>query len=115
ELLTTLQQMDDETISSLIAGSIMFMDREQLWLRRGDYYHVFDKSVWSNNVEKAGLSLSIRSDSASCFVQRGNICWDVEDHSQILRFSMIVLVIANIMLVAGWAVYRWNSKRQEMR
>ncbi|WP_347888269.1 sensor histidine kinase VxrA [Vibrio vulnificus] len=115
ELLTTLQQMDDETISSLIAGSIMFVDREQLWLRRGDYYHVFDKSVWSNNVEKAGLSLSIRSDSASCFVQRGNICWDVEDHSQILRFSMIVLVIANIMLVAGWAVYRWNSKRQEMR
>lgn len=28
---------------------------------------------------------------------------------------MIILVIANILLVIGWAVYRWNSKREEMR
>lgn len=48
-------------------------------------------------------------------MKRGNICWDVEDHSQILRISMIILVIANILLVIGWAVYRWNSKREELR
>ena len=28
---------------------------------------------------------------------------------------MVVLVIANIFLVLGWAVYRWNTKRQEMK
>lgn len=115
KLLNTLKKMDDETINALISGAQMFLDKEQLWLRRGDYYHIFDKTVWAANVEKANLSLSTRAESASCFVQRGNICWDVEDHSQILRFSMIVLVIANILLVAGWLAYRWNSKRQELR
>lgn len=93
----------------------MFLEKDNLWLRRGDYYYIFDKDIWSENVEKAGLSLTLAPDNGSCFVQRGNICWNLEDHSQVLRISMIVLVIANIMLVAGWAVYRWNSKRQEMK
>ncbi|MBE4573265.1 histidine kinase [Vibrio navarrensis] len=115
ELLTSLKSMNEETINALISGANMFLEKDNLWLRRGDYYYIFDKDTWSENVEKAGLSLTLAPDTGSCFVQRGNICWNLEDHSQVLRISMIVLVIANIMLVAGWAVYRWNSKRQEMK
>ena len=29
--------------------------------------------------------------------------------------SMVALVIANILLVLGWSLYRWNTKRQEMK
>jgi two-component sensor histidine kinase len=115
ELLTHLQQMNDDAISALIAGSSMFIDGDELWLRRGDHYFVFPKKIWQENVTNAGLTYSLATTSQSCFVKRGNICWDVEDHSQVLQISMIVLVIANIMLVIGWSVYRWNSKRQEMR
>ena len=43
------------------------------------------------------------------------MCWDVEDHSDVLRISMVVLVIANILLVMGWSLYRWDTKRQEMK
>ncbi|WP_438877023.1 histidine kinase dimerization/phospho-acceptor domain-containing protein, partial [Bacillus cereus group sp. Bce021] len=28
---------------------------------------------------------------------------------------MFVLVLANIFLVISWSIYRWNSKRQEMK
>ncbi|MGR5209639.1 sensor histidine kinase VxrA [Vibrio rotiferianus] len=115
ELLASLKNMNDDAINALIAGASMFIEQNELWLRRGDHYFVFPKSVWQENVANAGLSFKLASQSRSCFVKRGNICWDVEDHSQVLRISMIILVIANIFLVIGWAVYRWNSKRQELR
>nr|WP_221073091.1 sensor histidine kinase VxrA [Vibrio alfacsensis] len=115
ELLASLQHMDDDAINALIGGASMFIEDQELWLRRGDHYFVFSKDVWKENVDIAGLSFGLASESRSCFVKRGNVCWDVEDHSQVLRISMIVLVIANIFLVIGWAVYRWNSKREEMR
>ncbi|TOP03321.1 histidine kinase, partial [Vibrio parahaemolyticus] len=115
ELLESLQNMDDDAINALIAGASMFIEGKEMWLRRGDRYFVFSKDVWQENVANAGLSYTLASQSKSCFVKRGNICWDVEDHSQVLRISMIILVIANILLVIGWAVYRWNSKREELR
>ncbi len=115
ELLASLKSMNDDAINALIAGASMFIEQNELWLRRGDHYFVFPKSVWQENVANAGLSFKLASQTKSCFVKRGNICWDVEDHSQVLRISMIILVIANIFLVIGWAVYRWNSKRQELR
>ncbi|CAI2344366.1 sensor histidine kinase VxrA [Vibrio parahaemolyticus] len=115
ELLESLQNMDDDAINALIAGASMFIEDKEMWLRRGDRYFVFSKDVWQENVANAGLSYTLASQSKSCFVKRGNICWDVEDHSQVLRISMIILVIANILLVIGWAVYRWNSKREELR
>lgn len=114
-LLGRLQSMNEETITALIAGSTMFVENKDLWLRKGDEYFIFDEDIWLDNASKAGLSYAMSSQSSTCFVQRGNICWDVEDHSNILRISMVVLVIANIMLVLGWSAYRWNSKRQEMK
>lgn len=114
-LLGRLQSMNEETITALIAGSTMFVENKDLWLRKGDEYYIFDEDIWLDNASKAGLSYAMSSQSSTCFVQRGNICWDVEDHSNILRISMVVLVIANIMLVLGWSAYRWNSKRQEMK
>ncbi|RJX75481.1 DUF3404 domain-containing protein [Vibrio sinensis] len=114
-LLGRLQRMDEETILALISGASMFLEEEELWLRQNDSYFVYPKSVWKSNVTKAGLSVRLNRDSASCFVQRGNLCWDVEDHSDVLRITMVVLVIANILLVIGWSLYRWNAKRNEMR
>lgn len=105
ELLASLQNMNDDAINALISGANMFIEGDEFWLRRGDRYFLFEKEIWQENVAKAGLSYSLASENKSCFVKRGNICWDVEDHSQILRISMIILVIANILLVIGWAVY----------
>ena len=101
---------------ALIAGSSMFMERDELWLRKNDNYLVFPEDIWQRAVENAGLTFKLKSQSYnSCFVQRGNMCWDVEDHSDVLRISMVVLVIANILLVMGWSLYRWDTKRQEMK
>ncbi len=114
-LLGRLQRMNEETILALIAGSSMFLERNELWLRQNDSYLVYPANVWSKNVDEAGLQFTLRNESNSCFVQRGNLCWDVKDSSDILRVTMVALVIANILLVIGWSAYRWNTKRQEMR
>lgn len=114
-LLGRLQRMSEESITALIAGASMFDELDELWLRKGDEYYVFSGETWAQNANKAGLTYWVASSDRTCFVQRGNICWDIEDHTDFLRISMVVLVIANILLVLGWSVYRWNSKRQEMK
>ncbi|MBW3684887.1 NAD(P)(+) transhydrogenase (Re/Si-specific) subunit beta [Vibrio cholerae] len=114
-LLYHLQNMGEDAINALVSGASMFGSGSDLWLRKGDIYYLFNEETWLTNANKAGLSYSLLSADNTCFIQRGNICWDVEDHSDLLRTSMIILVIANIFLVLGWSGYRWNSKRQEMR
>lgn len=114
-LLGRLQRMDEDAIIALISGSSMFIERNELWLRQSDNYLIFPEYIWRRNVETAGLSFTLRAESSSCFVRRGNLCWDAKDHSDLLRMSMVALVIANILLVLGWSVYRWNTKRQEMK
>ncbi|NVD07891.1 DUF3404 domain-containing protein [Vibrio sp. JPW-9-11-11] len=114
-LLGRLQRMKEDSIIALISGSSMFIESRELWLRKNDNYLIYPESLWRQNLEAAELMFKLKSESNSCFVQRGNLCWDVEDHSDLLRISMIVLVIANILLVIGWSAYRWNTKRQEMR
>ncbi|AQM20741.1 histidine kinase [Vibrio sp. V09_P4A23P171] len=114
-LLGRIQNMNEDTILALISGATMFVENSDLWLRKGDMYYVFNEDVWLDNASKAGLSYSMASENSTCFIQRGNICWNVEDHSNVLRISMVILVLANIILVLGWSLYRWNSKRQEMK
>lgn len=114
-LLGRLQVMDEQTVISLIRGSSMFVENEELWLRRGDIYYLFPSNIWTSKAKEAGLNFKLASQTNTCFVQRGNLCWEVEDHSDVLRISMISLIIANILLVIGWAIYRWNTKRQEMK
>lgn len=114
-LLGRLQRMNEEAVIALLAGSSMFIERDELWLRQADRYMVYPQSTWESNVETAGLTLALSQSTSNCFVQRGNICWDAADHSDLLRTSMILLVIVNIFLVIGWSIYRWNEKRQEMK
>lgn len=114
-LLGRLQRMNEETILSLIAGSSMFLEQDELWLRKNDNYLVYPSNIWMQSIDDAGLQFTVRNSSDSCFVQRGNLCWDVKDRSDILRLSMVALVIANILLVLGWSVYRWNTKRKDMK
>ncbi|EKO3660180.1 DUF3404 domain-containing protein [Vibrio metschnikovii] len=114
-LLGRLQRMNEEAMNALIAGAIMFGDKDELWLRKGDEYYLFDDSIWQLNASQAGLAFSFVESDSTCFVQRGNLCWNVQDHTDLLRISMFVLVLANIFLVISWSIYRWNSKRQEMK
>ncbi len=93
----------------------MFMEQGYFWLRQNDNYFVFEESVWKANLDEAGLSFRMVNESGTCFVQRGNICWDNQDQSDLLRISMVILVIANVLLVIGWSIYRWNTKRQELK
>ncbi|AUI88220.1 histidine kinase [Vibrio azureus] len=114
-LLTSLKNMDEDTINAFIRGASMFIEGQDLWLLQGDHYFVFPKKVWAPKISEAGLSFELSAVSNHCFVKRGNICWDLEDHSALLQIGILVLVIANILLVIGWSVYRWNSKREELR
>nr|WP_284676475.1 sensor histidine kinase VxrA [Vibrio sinus] len=114
-LLGRLQRMPPDAIDALISGASMFIGNNYLWLRQNDSYHLYPENIWKTNVDKSGLSYKLYSQSNACFVQRGNICWNVKDHSALLRTSMVVLAVANILLVLGWALYRWNTKRQEMQ
>ncbi|PNQ54157.1 sensor histidine kinase VxrA [Vibrio sagamiensis] len=114
-LLTSLKNMDEDTINAFIRRASMFIEGQFLWLLHGDHYFVFPKKVWGPKVSEAGLSYQLSSESNHCFVKRGNICWDLEDHSVLLQIGILVLVIANILLVIGWSLYRWNSKREELR
>lgn len=114
-LLGRLQRMDESAMLALLAGSSMFLDRNALWLRNNDEYLVYPENVWKTYVDQSGLKVEPKSTAVRCFAQRGNLCWDIEDQSEILRISMAVLVVANILLVLGWLTYRWNTKRQEMK
>lgn len=114
-LLGHLQRMTPSAINALISGASMFLEKNALWLRQSDSYYVYPESVWRQNVDKSGLSYTLSNSANSCFVRRGNICWSVKDHSDLLRVSMVVLAVVNILLVLGWALYRWNMKRQDMQ
>ncbi len=115
ELLTRLKHMNSEAITALLAGASMFVELDELWLKRGDRYYLYQEPVWTENAQLAGLSYRLSDDDKSCFVQRGNICWEIEDHSELLQIAMIILVVANILLVIGWSIYRWNVRKQEMK
>lgn len=114
-LLGRLQRMDDEAMAALLSGSNIFLERGELWLRQGEYYYLFPEKKWQEHLHQAELRLSLSDQTTNCFVQRGNICWEVEDHANVLRITMIILIIANIFLVMGWITYRWNTKRKDMQ
>ena len=104
ELLTRLKHMNSEAITALLAGASMFVELDELWLKRGDRYYLYQEPVWTENAQLAGLSYRLSDDDKSCFVQRGNICWEIEDHSELLQIAMIILVVANILL-CDWLVH----------
>jgi signal transduction histidine kinase len=114
-MLGRLQRMRFDAILSLIAGERMFVDNEELWLKKGSKYFVFPSEIWKQNALDSELKFSLVEKDVYCFVKRGNICWELEDHSDLLMKSMIALAIANILLVLGWVVYRWNAKRAELK
>ncbi|MDP5252971.1 sensor histidine kinase VxrA [Vibrio sp. HB161653] len=114
-LLNRLKNMPNDAIYALINRSSMFIDGQDLWLKRGDNYLIYGAKTWQGNVSKAGLQMHLLTANTSCFVKRGNICWDIEDQSQILKISMIALIVANVLLVLGWLYYRWNTKKRELR
>ncbi|WP_102564343.1 sensor histidine kinase VxrA [Vibrio sp. 10N.286.49.B3] len=114
-LLSRLQAMDSDAISALLSGATMFVEQDEIWLRRGDEYYLFSPSVWKGNADKAQLNYKLLGEAANCYVQRGNLCWEPEDHSRILQLSMILLITANILFVIFWIFYRWNTKKQELR
>jgi signal transduction histidine kinase len=114
-LLGRLQRMDSDSITSLISGDLMFSEQDEFWLRKGDQYYVFPAQIWKENAEQAGLVFSYAENKSTCFVQRGNLCWAEKDQSEILRFVLVGLAVINVLLVIGWFVYRWNSKRIELK
>ncbi len=114
-LLGRLQRMDDTAISALLGGASMFRTNDEYWLRKGDRYYVFPESVWMSKSDSAGLAYTFADQSTTCFVQRGNLCWSQKDQSELLRYIMVGLVVANLLLIISWFVYRWNSKRKELK
>ncbi|WP_317919228.1 sensor histidine kinase VxrA [Vibrio sp. MACH09] len=114
-LLGRLQRMPFSAINALIASERMFVENDNLWLRRGDKYYIFPQRVWQDNASESQLKYTLTDSDKSCFVRRGNLCFELEDKSDLLLNSMIALVIINIALVFGWAGYRWNTKRQELK
>ncbi|SHO54508.1 sensor histidine kinase VxrA [Vibrio quintilis] len=114
-LLGRLQRMERDSVTSLISGDSMFTEQNELWLRKGDKYYVFPGYIWKENATSAGLTFTYANSDSTCFVRRGNLCWKKEDQSEFLRFVLVGLVVANVLMVIGWFIYRWNSKRHELK
>ncbi|MDP2572362.1 sensor histidine kinase VxrA [Vibrio penaeicida] len=114
-LLGKLQRMDYITMKALLSGSEMLMHDSELWLRQGDQYLIFPQDLWEILLKQQELKATLYNGKVSCFVKSGNICWEVENHSDLLLHIMIGLAIFNVVLILGWAVTRWNSKRKEMQ
>lgn len=114
-LLGKLQRMDYITMKALLSGSEMLMHDSELWLRQGDQYLIFPQDLWETLLKQQEIKATLYNGKASCFVKSGNICWEVENHSDLLLHIMIGLAIFNVVLILGWAVTRWNSKRKEMQ
>ncbi len=114
-LLGRLQRMDEPAIASLLSGASMFGSNDEFWLRKGDRYYIYPEVEWTAKADSAGLNFSFAEQTAACFVQRGNLCWELKDQSEFLRYVMIALVVANLFLILSWFVYRWNSKRKELK
>ncbi|XHF83325.1 sensor histidine kinase VxrA [Vibrio sp. HN007] len=114
-LLGKLQNMTFSSLSALIAGEKMFINGDELWLRDGNKYLLYDRKIWKKNIEKAEISLWLIDENSNCFVQRGNLCIEVQDKSNLLMKAMIALVIANIALIIAWSIYRWEMKRRELK
>jgi signal transduction histidine kinase len=114
-LLGRLQRMEDQSINALLSGSTMFHSGQEYWLRKGERYYVFPLATWQSKADAAGLAFSFSTESGACLVQRGNLCWSLKDQSELLRYIMVGLIAANLLLIISWFVYRWNSKRKELR
>lgn len=114
-LLGRLQRMDDSAINALLGGATMFSSNNEFWLRKGDRYLIFTKSLWSDKADSVGITFSFAENHTTCFVQRGNLCWNLKDQSELLRYIMVGLVAANFLLIVSWFVYRWNYKRKELK
>ncbi|WP_443088753.1 sensor histidine kinase VxrA [Vibrio sp. SCSIO 43137] len=114
-MLGRLQRMPYDALESLIAGEKMFLENHRIWIRKGDTYYIYPSSVWKVHAEAVELKYKLVSADDYCFVRRGNICWEAEGGSQLVRYSMIVLAVLDIFLVFGWFAYRWNVKRQELK
>ncbi len=114
-ILGRLQRMKFDTMASLIAGDKMFVELDELWLRKGDKYHIYSADEWQKNAIGAELNYQLVDSDTYCFVKRGNLCWSLEDKSDLLFNGMVALIIINIALVFGWTVYRWNTKRNELK
>lgn len=114
-LLGRLQRMNYDAILALIAGERMFVEGGELWLKKGEKYYVFPEEVWQENAIAAELKYTFVDKDVYCFVKRGNLCWETEDHSELLKNSIIALIIGNILLIVGLSIYRWNARKEELK
>ncbi|CCO60911.1 sensor histidine kinase VxrA [Vibrio nigripulchritudo] len=114
-LLGRLQRMDYIAMKALLSGSEMLISENELWLRQGDEYLLYQESIWNPLLKELQIQASLYNGKGNCFVKSGNICWEVENHSDLLLHVMIGLAVFNVALILGWAVTRWNSKRKEMK
>ncbi len=53
---------------------------------------IYTKNRFGLKTQHKGFITSLSSEGNSCFVQRGNVCWEIEDHSELLQVAMFILV-----------------------
>jgi signal transduction histidine kinase len=114
-LLGRLQLMERDAIAALLSGASMFLSNDEFWLRKGDNYYIFDRKLLNQNAVSAELSYVPISEANDCFFERGNVCWQQPDDSDLLKKLMYLLVVLNLLLILGWSIYRWNSKRRDLK
>lgn len=114
-MLGRLQRMKYDAVSALIAGADTFVSADELWLRNGNNYDVYNAILWKAKLEESDLSFSLSSLTTHCYVRTGNVCWDVKSDSKVIYYSILGLVIANISLICAWSFTRWNSRRRDLK
>nr|WP_261818273.1 sensor histidine kinase VxrA [Vibrio gallicus] len=114
-LLGRLQIMNRDAITALIKGAPMLIQGDEFWIRKGDSYFIFDRANIEKKAKAVDLTFTLRNQVDECFFERGNICWSQNSDQDFIKPFAYLLVVINLLLISGWAIYRWNSKRQDLR
>ncbi|MBV7296651.1 DUF3404 domain-containing protein [Enterovibrio paralichthyis] len=114
-LLGKLQRMSENGINALNGGAESILSGEELWMRDGGVYKVYDSDTWLPLLEKSDLLASPTDGGGYCLSRIGNVCWNIEQAPSYWSSLVIALVVINLLWIAGWVFNRWTVKRRLMQ
>lgn len=113
-LLGRLQRMPQSAIKAVIDNDLAILSGTELWIKKGDEYLIFTQDLWRMHLEDSNLTMHVALKEDHCYMQTGNICWAQKPNSNVLFYSLIALIVFNIVILFLWAYSRWKNRREDL-
>ncbi|CAH0535434.1 hypothetical protein VST7929_03008 [Vibrio stylophorae] len=114
-LLGRLQRLDHDALNSLLSGSDSLLSGDELWLRDGNIYRIYERTQWQPKLAQYDIFLEAKRPDIFCQLQKGNVCWQEAQGYNYTNWIIAFLLVANLGLLLGWLGYRVWVKRREMQ